>query len=76
MIKVNVWQLTKITGHEDWYVIQVNFVQDFGDVIDVVFRSVGTLTFDTTVFQRNRNVRVQNVFAFGVSGVGVSKTVK
>ena len=37
MIKVNGWQLTKITGHEDWYVIQVNFVQDFGDVIDVVF---------------------------------------
>ena len=40
MIKVNVWQLTKITGHEDWYVIRVNFVQDFGDVVDVVFRSV------------------------------------
>ena len=40
MIKVDVWQLTKITGHEDWYVIWVNFVQDFGDVVDVVFRSV------------------------------------
>ena len=39
-----------------------------------VFHSVGTLTFDTTVFQRNRNVRMQNVF--GVSDVSVSKTVK
>ena len=74
MIKVNVWQLTKITGLEDWYVVRVNFVQDFGDVIDVVFRSVGTLTFDTTVFQRNRNVRVQIVF--GASNVSVSKIVK
>ena len=31
-IQVNVWQLTKITGHEDWYVIQVNFVQDYINV--------------------------------------------
>ena len=37
MIKVNVWQLTKITSHEDWNVVRINFVQDFGDVVDVVF---------------------------------------
>ena len=74
MIKVNVWQLTKITSREDWHVVRVSFVQDFGNVVDVVFRSVGTLTFDTTVCLRNRNVRVQNVF--GVSDVSVSKIVK
>ena len=56
MIKINGRQFAKITGNIDRYCVRVSFVQDFRNVVNVVFGFIGPLSFNPTMFQSGRDM--------------------